>query len=117
MIVQWRMEGKSLPNVSSIDRRPMRYACWSYSWSLYRCSTVNMLVLRRIAGCFRDRIETIFCRALSSRIPIKDIASSAPHDVSGDITVLVSLHPQCLDYHYVYLLGLPNIIISREKTV
>ncbi len=62
-------------------------------------STVNMLVLRRIAGCLCEGINTNFCRALSSRagyeatrVPIKDIASSAPHDISEDITVLVSLH-------------------------
>ena len=72
---------------------------------------MNMLVLRRIAGCFREGIETIFCRALSSRVPIKDIASSAPHDVSGDITVLVSLHLKAKHNDNLGIGGLPNIII------
>ena len=89
MIVQWLMEGKSLPTPYPrvLDRVYLRDRS-----SLCRYSMVNMLVLRRIAGCLCEGIETTFCRALSSRVPIKDIASSALHDVSGDITVLVSLH-------------------------
>ena len=51
-----------------------------------------MLVLQRITGCLCERVGAYFCRTLSSRVPVKDIASSTPDDINGDVTVLVSLH-------------------------